>query len=124
MQKGNPSGMKRIVVPIFQQRVSPVLDSCRRILVIDIENGAEVDRKEIYLDNLTLGERISILRRLKASAVICGGISETLSRMLSDTPVRLINGVAGSIDEVVCAYLNDEIESPRYFMPGFSPPRE
>jgi predicted Fe-Mo cluster-binding NifX family protein len=113
--------MKRIIVPFFQERVSPVFDSCRRILVIDIEDGREVDRKEIYLDNLTLPERISILRRLGASAVICGGISEALSRMLGGIHIRLVNGVAGGVDEVVCAYLNDELESPRYCMPGFTP---
>ncbi len=110
--------MKRILVPIFQDRVSPVFDSCRRVLVIDVDDGKEIDRQEIYLDNLTLIERISIFRRLNAAVVICGGISETLNQLLDDLQIQLINGVAGEVKEVVGAFLGDKLDDPRFFMPG------
>ena len=115
---GKSWGMKRILVPVFQQRVSPVFDSCRRLLVIDVEDDKEVDRKEIYLDNLTLAERISIIRRLNAAVVICGGISEPLNQLLVDLKIRLIKGVAGNVSDVVWAFLGDELDDPRFFMPG------
>ena len=110
--------MKRILVPVFQERVSPVFDSCRRVLVIDVEDGKEIDRQEIYLDSLTLAERIAILRRLKAAVVICGGISETLNQLLDDLHLQLIHGVAGEVNEVVGAFLHDELNDQRFFMPG------
>jgi predicted Fe-Mo cluster-binding NifX family protein len=110
--------MKRILVPIFQERVSPVFDSCKRLLVIDVEAGKEIERKEIYLDNLTLAERVSIIRRLGAAVVICGGISETLNQQIDDLHIELINGVAGDVNEVVWAFLCNGLDDPRFFMPG------
>jgi predicted Fe-Mo cluster-binding NifX family protein len=110
--------MKRILVPIFQERISPVFDSCTRILIIDVERGKECARDQLYLDNLTLDERIPILRRLKPSVVICGGISEELSRILDQLHIRLISGVAGNVDEVVQAFLTKKLDDPLFFMPG------
>jgi hypothetical protein len=33
----SPTTMERIAIPVFESRVSPVLDFCRRLLVIDID---------------------------------------------------------------------------------------
>ena len=111
--------MKRILVPIFQDRVSPVFDSCTRILVIDVQGKREIDREAIYLDSLTIAERVPILRRLKPSVVICGGISEEMDRILDLLDIHLVQGVAGNVDEVVEAYLLNRIDDPLYCMPGF-----
>ncbi len=40
--------MLRIAVPIFQNRVSPVLDSCERLLVIDIEKESEIENARSF----------------------------------------------------------------------------
>lgn len=111
--------MKRILIPIFQERISPVFDSCTRILIIDIQGGAECARDQLYLDNLTFDERIPILRRLKPSVVICGGISQELSQVLEQLHIRLISGVAGNVNEVVRAFLAKKLDDPLFFMPGF-----
>ncbi|MGD8367207.1 MAG: hypothetical protein PVG78_06185 [Desulfobacterales bacterium] len=111
--------MKRILVPIFQERISPVFDSCTRVLVITVQDGKEIDRDQIYLDNLTIEERIPILRRLQPSVVICGGISEELSQILEQLHIGLICGVAGNVNDVVKAFLSKKLNDPLFFMPGF-----
>lgn len=111
--------MKRVAIPIFQTRISPVLDSCRHMLLLDIEQSDEMDRRNIYLDEMSLVERIGILTKLEVSIVICGGVSETFANMLLGSNIRLLNGIAGEIDDVITAFLGERLDKPRFYMPGF-----
>jgi predicted Fe-Mo cluster-binding NifX family protein len=110
--------MKRVAIPIFRNRVSPVFDSCERLLIIDIDQNSEKDRKEIYLDDMPLSQRLAILKQLYVTVVICSGISETLHKMLSCCDIRPICGIAGDVEDVVCAFCCNRLDQPKYFMPG------
>jgi predicted Fe-Mo cluster-binding NifX family protein len=111
--------MKKVAIPIFQNRVSPVLDSCRHMLVIDIEQDTEVDRENIYLGEMSLTERCDIFAKLEVTIVICGGVSEIFSNMLMGANIRLVNGIAGDMDDVIAAFLGECLDNPRFYMPGF-----
>jgi predicted Fe-Mo cluster-binding NifX family protein len=108
----------RVGIPIFQQRVSPVFDSCTRVLLVDIEDDREIDRKEIYLDDLSLTDRVKILSKSKVSAVVCGGISEILETMMSGAGIDLICDITGEVDQVLAAFLARGLDEPRFHMPG------
>jgi len=99
-------------------RVSPVFDTCTRILVVDIETDREIDRKEIYLDALSLTERVTILRKSGVHTVICGGISGTLANMLTGAKIVLISDISGEIEPVLAAYLDESLDNSRFLMPG------
>lgn len=109
----------RVAIPIFKMKVSPVFDSCTRVLLVDIENNREVDRKEIYLDALSLTERVTILLKTGVSAVICGGISDVMEKILTGTEIDLITSITGEIEDVLQAYLNRGLDHSRFHMPGF-----
>ena len=94
------------------------MDTCTRILVVDIETGREIDRKEIYLDALSLTERVTILRKSSVHTVICGGISDTLVNMLSGAKFTLISDISGEIEQVLAAYLAGSLNDSRFLMPG------
>jgi len=111
--------MKKVAIPIFQNRVSPVLDSCRHMLVIDIEQGAEVHRETVYLDEMSLTERCGIFAKLDIVIVICGGVSEIFANMLMGAHIRLVNGIAGDMDDVITAFLGEYLDKPQFYMPGF-----
>jgi len=108
----------RIAIPIFRLRVSPVFDSSTRILFIDIEKDREVDRKEIYLDELSLTERVRIFQKSGITTVICGGISDVMESMLSRVKIDLISNISGEIEQVLAAYLTKRLDNPRFLMPG------
>jgi predicted Fe-Mo cluster-binding NifX family protein len=110
--------LTRAAIPVFRKRVSPVFDSCSRILLVDIEKGREVDRKEIYLDALPVTERVMILRKFQVGAVICGGISSLLENMLISAKIDLISDISGEIDTVLEAYRAKKLDRPRFHMPG------
>jgi predicted Fe-Mo cluster-binding NifX family protein len=113
------SKMVRVAIPTFRSRVSPVLDSCTRVLLVEVEHNREIERNEIYLDELSLTERMNILRKSHVTIVICGGISDMLQNMLQSAKIYLISGIAGEIDQVVDAYLSEKLDEPRFHMPGF-----
>ena len=54
--------MIRIAIPIFRHRVSPVLDTCTRLLIIDYEGHTEVDRREVAFDMYAPSERMEMVK--------------------------------------------------------------
>ncbi len=111
--------MIRVAIPIFRLKVSPVFDSCSRVLLVDIVNNREVDRKEIYLDSLSLTERLTILHKSGVTVVICGGISDVMENMIIGEKIELISNIAGEIEYVLKAYLAKELDHSQFHVPGF-----
>lgn len=111
--------MIRLALPIFHKRISPVLDSCERLLIIDIEQKSEIDRKEIFINKLALPERVKLLRQLEVSTVICCGVSEILFKMLESSHIEPIAGIAGEVEDVICAFCCKQLNNPKYRMPGY-----
>lgn len=112
--------MERVGIPIFESRVSPVLDSCKRLLVIDIEGGREVNRVEISLEKININERIEIFARWGIRKIICAGISDVMCRYLAAKKITLISGIAGKFEEILNAYVCNNLDDPCYVMPGKS----
>ena len=110
--------MIRIAIPTFQHRVSPVLDTCTRLLIFEFENKVEIDRREIALDRYTQPERFEILKKISPHAVICCGISDVFDKMLQSTGIPLVCGIIGDVDEVAQAFICGRIDSPCFRMPG------
>ena len=113
--------MTRIAIPIFRHRVSPLLDTCTRLLIIDYEGQAEVDRRELAFDMYSTSERFEIVKKLNPDAVICCGISDVFDRMLQGAGIRLICGIAGDVQQVAEAFLCNGLDAPCFRMPGFKP---
>jgi len=118
-QQGFYAAVIRIAIPIFRVRVSPVFDTCTRVLLIDFERSREVGRKEIYLDALSLTERMTIFIKSCVNIVICGGISKVLENMLLSAKIDVISDITGEVEPVLRAYLAKRLDEPEFHMPGF-----
>lgn len=110
--------MERVAIPVFEARVSPVLDACRRMVIVDIKHGREIHRQEISLENLTLAQRLEIFTRWGIRKIICAGVSEVMCRSLSGTRIVLINGVAGDVEKIITAYICNHLDDACFVMPG------
>ena len=110
--------MERIAIPTFQARISPVLDTCNDLLVIDIENGKEIQRVTVSLTELSLPERSRTIARRRIGTLICAGISDLMSRYLAGCGIRLISGIAGDVDRIIEAYCHHRLCESCYQMPG------
>jgi predicted Fe-Mo cluster-binding NifX family protein len=110
--------MVRVAVPIFRSRVSPVFDSSTRVIIIDVEHNKETKRDEIYLDKMSLVERVSVLQKSKVTTIVCGGISNVFRNMLEKGKIGLITGIAGKVDQVLVAYLSENLNDPKFHLSG------
>lgn len=110
--------MYRIAIPIFKSRVSPVFDTCTRLLLIDFEDDRVITRKEFDLDNFSLQERLRVLEKNDVAVIICGGISDVFDATLSHLNIQLVTGICGNVDEIIKAYIDGRLDDPCFFMPG------
>jgi predicted Fe-Mo cluster-binding NifX family protein len=85
---------------------------------VDIENNREIDRKEFYLDSLSLIERMTLLLRSGVSVVICGGVSDVMENMIIGKKIGLIGNITGDIEPVLKAYLGRRLGRPQFQRTG------
>jgi len=100
-------------------RVSPVLDACTRVLLIDLQIGREVTREEIQVSGFSLLARVESLRKLNVDLLICAGISQQLYKMIREAGIELITGIVGDIEQVIAGFANGRLSHPSFRMPGF-----
>ncbi len=110
--------MERVAIPVFESRVSPVLDSCQRMVVVDIEKGCEIRRQVLTLEKMSVHERIEVMARWGIRKIICAGISEVMCKFLAGKDIALVSGVAGELEKIISAYICNRLDDACYIMPG------
>lgn len=108
----------KIAIPYWQGRVSPVLDVAGQLLVVDLEAGREVSRKDASLVAAGPLERARELRQAGAEMLICGAISRQLEVALEAAGVQVIPHICGPVEEVLAAFISGELNQDAFLMPG------
>ena len=109
----------RIALPIWEDKISPLLDTASRLLVIPEEGGANSGRFEVSLDGMDLHTRCVRIQALEIQILICGAVSRLFSGMLHGTGVQVISGISGGAEDVLQAYRLEGLSDPRFLMPGY-----
>lgn len=108
----------RVAIPLWEGRVSPVFDEASRILLVDIANRKEQNRREEFLIVQNPFERAKLLPKLGVEVLICGMISLTQQTALAAAGIRIIPHICGSMEDVIAAFLDGRIENGALRMPG------
>ena len=112
----------RIAIPCRTERVSPVFDVARHLVLIDIENSREIARERRIIDDSDVISRVRHVSDLGVELLICGAISQPLAAMLASYGIQVVPFVSGDAEEVLSAYLAGSVanrEFPaRFRMPG------
>ena len=108
----------RIAIPIWDDKISPVLDTASKLLVVEVKDNKEASRFEIYLDEQELSRRCVRIRGMDVDILICGAISRPFSRMLMASGINIIQDISGPPEDVLKAYLQDKLLYSGFFMPG------
>ena len=117
----SPTGsllMRRTAVPVFMGRVSPVLDTCTQLLVVESGDKEAITRRMIPMKGGSLFERARELHKLGVEVIICGAVSDAFFNLLRESDIEMVCGIAGDIDDVIDAYRNGALEQARFRMPG------
>jgi predicted Fe-Mo cluster-binding NifX family protein len=105
-------------MPIWDGRISPVLDVAGRLLLVSTEDSAEVARREANLEQAPLAARVKRIRELGVDVLICGALSWPLEAMLVSAGVRVIPQMCGSVEDVLRAFLSGQLTDEAFRMPG------
>ena len=116
--------MNRIAIHVYKSRVSPVFDSCARLLLIDLNQNQEIDRTKIFCEGLSEIERLKILKKSGVGTVICGAISDGFYKLISNAEISVIIGIAGEVDQVLDAFQCNRLGESCFYMPGYKKPAD
>ena len=108
----------RIAVSIWENKVSPVLDTATKLLIIESGNQKEESRGEVYLVKRDISQRCSFIRGLEIDVLICGAVSRQFSGMLTASGIKIVSGISGPTEDVLEAYLHGNLFQARFLMPG------
>jgi len=112
----------KIAIPTWNGRVSPVFDTASRLVVVEIANESEIARFETGISEYFLPSKSIRLTGLGIDTLICGAISRPLAYMITTAGIMLIPWIAGQVEEVLHAFLNNTLFDPRFIMPGCASP--
>lgn len=99
----------KVAFTIWKNRISPVADSAREVLVLDIEGLAVLGRRHERFRNQSLFDRAEKLVDMGVNTFICGAISDFYSGLIEGYGIHLIPFIHGQIDEVVDAFMNESL---------------
>jgi predicted Fe-Mo cluster-binding NifX family protein len=110
----------KLAIPVWENKVSPVLDTASRLLVVEVKEDGEVSRFEIFLDERDLSRRCLRIQGLGIDTLICGAVTRHFSEMLKASGIDIIPGISGQPDEVLNACFEGNLAHTKYLMPGLS----
>lgn len=110
----------RLAFPVWENRISPVLDTATRLLVVEIKDHGELSRSEIHLDEKDVSRKCRRIRSLGVNGLICGAVTRRLSNMLKESGIHIVPGISGHPDEVLNACLRGSLAHPKFLMPGWN----
>ena len=95
----------KVALAAWGNRISPVFDSTRMLLVAEIENGRVVGKRYETMRPELPYTRAARLSRLGISVLICGAISIGYASVVEMYGIQVIPFVAGQAHHVLHAYL-------------------
>jgi len=109
----------KIAIPVWGDKVSPVLDTASRLLIVEVVDQREASRFETYLDEQDMSRRCVRIRGLGVDTLICGAISRGFSKILEASGIHIVPGISGHPEDVLDAYVNGNLFKSKFFMPGY-----
>ncbi|MHC1763709.1 MAG: NifB/NifX family molybdenum-iron cluster-binding protein [Verrucomicrobiia bacterium] len=107
-----------IAIPIWQERVSPVLDTAAHFLVVSQQHGQESGRREVILTPLPPEAFSRSIAELHVDVLLCAAVSEPLRLALEQRGTRVFPHLCGPVNEILEAYFRGRLERREFRMPG------
>ena len=107
-----------IALATWKNRISPVFDSSRVVLVVQVKDITEISRRYVTLKASAPASRAIELSELGVQVLICGAISQSFASAIESRGIHIIPFVAGDIKAVIGSYLEGGILHSDFQMPG------
>lgn len=108
----------RIAIPVWEEKVSPLLDAASRLLIVETDQRGEIARFQMALDESEPSRKARRISEMGVDLLICGAVSEAVSMALNAAGIRIISEISGRACEVIDSFLRGSIFDSRLLMPG------
>ena len=108
----------KVALTVWEDRISPVADSARQLLVADIRDQTIGDRQLEHFDIESPFYRAKKLAELEVKTFICGAISDFYANLVEGYEISLIPFIRGNVDDVLDAYLEKSLSDQKFRMTG------
>ncbi len=108
----------KVAVTIWGKRISPVFDSSRMLLIVEIKDREIIDRKFIAFNPDRPSHLLALLIELDISVLICGAVSQMPANFIEAGGIKLIPFITGNAEEIITLYAKDADLIPTFLMPG------
>lgn len=103
---------------IWENRIAPVFDASNRIRLVEAASGKIVrSENDMLPDDLPVQKALR-LAELKTDVLVCGAISRAMHDLIVSYGIRVLPFIAGTLDEIVHAWISDRSDWSCFSMPG------
>ena len=107
-----------IAVTIWGNRVSPVFDSAKNLMIVQVGDRQISERDYDQVDFSTMDQCLSVLKKHQVDVLICGAITDVQSETVRAASVRLFPFISGQAEAVLESFMQDQAQITQYLMPG------
>ncbi|MDX9958825.1 MAG: NifB/NifX family molybdenum-iron cluster-binding protein [Clostridia bacterium] len=107
-----------MAITVWNQRIAPVFDSARNVIIVEVREGRETGRRSLELDQMDPGGKAWLLRNEGVTELVCGAISREAEAMVRDQGIHVIPFIAGEVELVIQAWIGRQLDHDTYSMPG------
>ncbi|WP_321493045.1 NifB/NifX family molybdenum-iron cluster-binding protein [uncultured Desulfobacter sp.] len=114
----------KVAITTWGNRVSPVFDAAKTLLIADVENQSINSKKYESFHPDDIGALAALLNRERVDALVCGAISETYAARLDENKVRMFAFITGNTMDILDCLARHNTINPNFMMPGCTPAPE
>lgn len=108
----------KIAITVWNDRISPLCDSARSLLLVDIQDGRVVQRRYARFPDESAFHQAEALQESGVNLLICGAITSSLANLIESSGIRIQPFVTGKVTQVLNAFLTGHLSSDQFRMPG------
>ena len=98
--------IETIIIPLFENRISPRLDYAQHFKLLTHEHGKIQKEEHIKIITKNRLERINRIIRLKPDIIICNGLTERCYVELTKSKICVIPWIQGELEETLQNYFS------------------
>lgn len=108
----------KVALATWNGRISPVFDVARQIQLVEIEDHRILAQREEALPGLQPQAQADRLKALGTEVLICGAVSQAMAAVLEAAHLQVVPFTAGTVEDVLAAWLAGDLSAPELCMPG------
>ncbi len=106
-----------IAITVWGNRISPVFDAAKNLLLLDVVDGEIVDRVILQVEYARFDWYLELLQKRDVKLLICGAICKTGLGRFAETGIEVIPFITGEVEMLLDHILHGK-EITDFAMPG------